>query len=66
MNTDISLSIEHAVVCGSAADIACAVRAHPCAVLLPEQQLEDLTTDALWELVRFVTDAEITSSGGVR
>jgi hypothetical protein len=63
---DITSSIEHAVSCGTLDDVACAVRAHPCALLIPEDLLEDATHPSFWDVVRFVTDAEIASSGGTR
>lgn len=63
---DFTTSIEHAVTCGSIDDVACAVRAHPYALLIPQELLEDATQPSFWDVVRFVTDAEIASSGGVR
>lgn len=63
---DITSSIEHAVSCGTLDDVACAVRAHPCAPLIPHELLEDITHPRFWDAVRFITDAEIVSSGGAR
>lgn len=63
---DLTYCIEHAVSCGTLDDVACAVRAHPCALLIPEGLLEDATHPSFWDAVRFVADAEIASSGGAR
>lgn len=63
-------SIEIAVASGSIDDIACAVMAHPCSVLLPQEQIEDLDPQTLcnsrklWDAVRFVAECEIAFSGG--
>lgn len=62
----IHASIELSVASGSIADIACAVRAHPCALLVPEELLEDASHASFWDVVRFITDAEIATSGGGR
>lgn len=59
-------SIELAVVSGSITDIACAVKAHPCALFVPEELLEDVTLASFWDVVRFITDVEIATSGGGR
>jgi hypothetical protein len=66
MHDVITFSIEHAVSSGSIDDIACAVRSHPCVLLIPHELLEDASHASFWDVVRFITDAEIATSGGGR
>lgn len=64
MHDVITFSIEHAVSSGSIDDIACAVRSHPCVLLIPHELLEDTNHSSFWDCVRFLANCEKSSSAG--